>query len=159
MNRHRHNKCLQRTPNRAVARSGAVEARRYAPYEEVPMNLNIIGKALPLITISITVIILGIVFLVAYLQPPIRSEDRCDSTSSSDSKNNSTKEIVKLEFRNGTVTVFSSSEGKRYSVKNLEGQQLGSFLTEKQLEGQFPEQYSLVKKMHADLVTATGPDL
>ena len=65
-----------------------------------------------------------------------------------------TLSIVKLAFRDHTVTISSSPEGIRYSVRSSSGALLSENLTEQELLAAHPKLHSQIHSGYAD--DATG---
>ncbi len=65
-----------------------------------------------------------------------------------------TLSIVKLAFRDHTVTISSSPEGLRYSVCDSSGTPLSENLTEQELLAAHPKLHSQIRSGYAD--DATG---
>jgi hypothetical protein len=62
---------------------------------------------------------------------------------------NDTLSIVKLAFRDHTVTISSSPEGIRYSVRDSSGALLSEDLTEHELLAAHPKLHSQIRSGHA----------
>ena len=60
-----------------------------------------------------------------------------------------TRSIVKLEFRDHSVTISSSAEGLLYSVRDSSGALLGENLTEQQLSEAHPKLHSQIQSGYA----------
>jgi len=65
-----------------------------------------------------------------------------------------TLSIVKLAFRDHIVTISSSPEGLRYTVRNRSGTLLSENLTEQELLAAHPKLHSQIRSGYAD--DATG---
>jgi len=61
-----------------------------------------------------------------------------------------TLSIVKLAFRDHTVTISSSPEGLRYTVRDRSGTLLGENLTEQELFAAHPKLHSQIRSSYAD---------
>ncbi len=61
-----------------------------------------------------------------------------------------TLSIVKLAFRDHTVTISSSPEGLRYTVRDRSGTLLGENLTEQELLAAHPKLHSQIRSSYAD---------
>jgi hypothetical protein len=65
-----------------------------------------------------------------------------------------TRSIVKLAFRDHNVTISSSPEGLRYTVRDRSGKLLSENLSEKELLAEHPKLHSQIRSGYAD--DATG---